>query len=99
MVRVLDKRIGGADRVKPKMTGHEGETIGEYFDFVKWPHKMPMKVTRAELLAVLDRWHRVQREQKWWRRLARFLMSARGSGPVVVGEVTKSDDMPTEGEP
>lgn len=91
MARFLDKRIGGADRVKPKMTGHEGETIGEYFDFVKWPHKMAMKVTRAELLAVLDRWHRVQSEQKWWRRLVRWLKAQRGSGPVVIAEVTKEE--------
>jgi hypothetical protein len=68
------------------MTGHEGEKLSEFFDFDQWPDKMARKVTRAELLAVLDRWYRVNESQKWWRRLWRFLKAQRGSGPVTIPE-------------
>lgn len=90
-VKHIDRRIGSPDRDKPKMTGHEGETISEYFDFRAWPEKMVKKVTRAELLAVLDRWHRVNQEQKWYRRLWRFLSSPRGSGPVVIAALKEKE--------
>lgn len=92
-VKHIDKRIGSPDRnATPRQTGHEGETISTYFDFQRWPEKMVKKVTRAELLAVLDRWHRVNQEQKWYRRLWRWLKAAVGSGPVVIGEVKKSEE-------
>lgn len=93
--KFTDRRAGSPDR-KPLMRGHEGETISQYFDFVAWPHKMSMKVTRAELLAVLDRWHRVNREQKWYRRLWRYLTLPLGSGPVVIGEVKTEEPAPEE---
>ena len=95
-VKFVDKRVGSGNRAKPKMTGHEGETISEYFDFVKSPHKMVMKVTRAEFLAVLDRWHRVQREQKWYRRLWRWLTGAVGSGPVTIAATEEKPEEKAE---
>lgn len=94
-VKHIDRRIGSAARsAEPKQTGHAGEKLSEFFDFNRWPEKMVKKVTRAELLAILDRWHRVNNEQKWYRRLGRWLKAAVGSGPVVIGAVSKPSDEP-----
>lgn len=68
------------------MTGHEGERLSEFFDFEHHPHKMAMKVTRAELLFILDRYHRVHEEQRWYRRLWRVLKAPVGSGPITIPE-------------
>jgi hypothetical protein len=91
VVTHIDRRAGSPAREKPKMSGHEGETISEYFDFVAYPEKMVKKVTRAELLAVLDRWHRVQREQRFFSRLWRWLKAARGTKQVIA-EVPKAEE-------
>lgn len=87
-VKFIDRKVGSGNR--PKTTGHEGERLSEFFDFDQWPHKMTMKVTRAELLAVLDRWYRVNESQKYYRRLWRFLKAPRGSGPVTIPEEKKA---------
>ena len=92
-VKVIDRRVGSGNR--PKMTGHEGELLSEYFNFEKYPHKMVMKVTRAEFLAILDRYHRVDREQKWYRRLWRILKAPIGSGPITIPE-EKKPEVPEE---
>jgi len=60
------------------------ERLSEYFDFARWPEKASYKVTRAELLAMLTRQHRVVIESRWYRRLWRWLVSRRGSASNVV---------------
>ena len=79
------------------MSGHQGETISQYFDFANFPEKMVKKVTRAELLAVLDRYHRVKNEQRFLSRLWRWLKGAVGSGPAVIAEVKKSEEPVNDG--
>lgn len=69
--------------------GRSTERLSEYFDFRTWPEKADKKVTRQELLAILTRRWMVEREMKWYRRLWRWLLAKKGSGPVVVGGGTE----------
>lgn len=81
------------DRLPPQSSidarGRVQERFSEYFDFVRWPEKAERKVTRHELLAILDRRYKVERDMKWYRRLWRFLTAKHGSGPVVVADQPK----------
>lgn len=64
-----------------------GERLSEYFDFERWPEKADRKVTRHELSILLNRMIAVQRDQKWTRRLWRWLRAKVGtSGPQIVPE-------------
>lgn len=60
------------------------ERLSEYFDFTRWPEKATRSVNRTELLALLTRWHMVQRDSRWYRRLWRWLRARAGSGPAIV---------------
>lgn len=86
MDRQPPRRAFGDARGQPR-----GEKLSEYFDFVTWPEKADRKVTRQELLALLNRQWQVTHEMRWHRRLWRYLTSRRGSGPNVVGATTTPD--------
>lgn len=64
--------------------GLKAETIREFFDFSgpDGPEKQARKVTRIELLAVLEWYTRIQRVQPWYMRLWLNLRRRVGSTPV-----------------
>ena len=64
-----------------------GERVSDYFDFKSDPDRAKLKVTRAELLAMLTRQWQIQREGVWYRRFWRWLRARPGSKPVPVGAV------------
>lgn len=58
------------------------ETLGEYFDFGRFPEKAAFRVTRLELLAILEQHFRVveaHRTRGFLRRVWRFLKRPVGS--------------------
>ena len=78
------------DRQPPRrdlgdVRGREGERLSEYFDFTQWPEKRDRKVLRGELLAILTRQWRVERESKWYRRMWRYFANKVGAEQEKVG--------------
>ena len=77
-MKSFDKRSAARDVYGAKRP----ETFGEYFDFERWPDKATQKVTRNELVVILDRIERARRQNTLRSRLWRWLKARAGSGPV-----------------
>lgn len=78
------------------------ERLSEYFDFQRWPDKAERKVTRMELLAILDRHFKAQQAMRWYTRLWRWLARPLGSRPSQVvpptqGEIARGEATPEAG--
>lgn len=58
------------------------ERLSEYFDFDRFPDKAERRVTRIELMAILESIHKHEKRNRWYTRLWRWLKSPR-SKPVV----------------
>jgi hypothetical protein len=79
--------------------GRRIERLSEYFDFDTDPEKGDKKVTRVELLAVLEAIDRGKRQNTRLRRLWRWLRAPRGSGGVhavspTQGEIDRGEVTP-----
>ncbi len=62
--------------------GEAGERLSEFFDFKRWPEKATFKVTRYELLAILEQHFKIteaRRTEGFLRRVWRFLKRPVGS--------------------
>lgn len=88
MARIIDRR-SSAGRVR------RAERFSTYFDFDQFPEKAEYKVTRIELLAILQRHYDIMESQRWYRRLWRWLLSPFHS-PQNVG--ADSSEGQTEGK-
>lgn len=88
-VKHIDRRIGSAARdTNPTGFNRANEKLSEYFG----ADRGERKVLRYELLAILTMIEKGHKNMKWYRRLWRFLTSAKGSGPV------EANPQPEEGE-
>lgn len=62
--------------------GEGGERLSEYFDFKRYPEKAAFRVTRIELLAILEQHFRATEARRlsgFLRRVWRFLTRPLGS--------------------
>lgn len=80
----FDKRQHAANprRALGNVRGEGGERLSEYFDFKRWPEKATLRVTRMELLAMLEQHFRAteaRRTEGFLRRVWRFLKRPLGS--------------------
>lgn len=69
-------------RALGNIRGEGGERLSEYFDFRRFPEKATLRVTRLELLAVLEQHFRATEARGWrgfLRRVWRFLKRPVGS--------------------
>lgn len=69
-------------RALGNIRGEGGERLSEYFDFNRWPEKAAFRVTRMELLAILEQHFKVteaRRTEGFLRRVGRFLRRPVGS--------------------